>query len=178
MIYDAGMMVDIFCYITVNEIAQNHHWRKTMLIRFQRYPAAHMEVFPQLNLEKEIDDLVGSILNTPRFAPRGSACPRVDVADHESESIVVAELPGVRKEDLKVSIHDGVLTIGGRRETLDLPDKAKWLQNETATGEFQRTIRLPHEVKGAKVTAELTNGILRVVLPKVDEARPREIAVR
>lgn len=148
-----------------------------MLIRFQRYPAVHTEDFPLLNFEREIDDLFASIL-TPRFALRGSAYPRVDVAEHESESIVVAELPGVRKEDLKVSIHDGTITIGGRRKTPVLPENAKWLQNETATGEFQRTIRLPHEVKAAEVTAELTNGVLRVVLPKADEARPREIEVR
>jgi HSP20 family protein len=102
----------------------------------------------------------------------------VDIAEQGDESIVVAELPGVRKEDLKISIQDGQLTISGERRQHQLPENSSWLRNEAWSGEFSRTIQLPHEVKEDGVSAELKNGILRIVLPKAEEVRAREIKVQ
>ena len=106
-----------------------------------------------------------------------SAAPALDVAEREGELEVVAELPGVRKEDLKVLVHDGVLTISGERNLARLPENARWIRNETGGGSFTRSLELPLPVKDEAITAELKDGILRIVLPKADEARAKEIRV-
>jgi HSP20 family protein len=104
--------------------------------------------------------------------------PSIDIAEYDSETVVVAELPGVKKDDLRLTVHDGFLTIAGDRKSGGLPENSRWLRNETTGGSFSRTIEIPHAVKGEAVSAELANGILKIVLPKADEARAREITVK
>jgi HSP20 family protein len=132
---------------------------------------------PLMNLQRELSDLFDE--SWPFATSRRTrAFPTVDIAEQGDESIVVAELPGVRKEDLKISIQDGQLTISGERRQHQLPENSSWLKNEAWSGEFSRTIQLPHEVKEDGVSAELKNGILRIVLPKAEEVRAREIKVQ
>jgi len=88
------------------------------------------------------------------------------------------EIPGVKKEDVTVSIQDGSLTISGQRKSIQLPENAKVVWNERNDGEFVRTIRLPHEVDLEQVSADLVDGILRIQLPKAETARPRNIEVK
>ena len=102
----------------------------------------------------------------------------VDLVERENESIVVVELPGVAKEDVKVSLEEELLTIKGERKTSGLPDGARWIRSERSSGGFTRTIQLPHPVKADSVSAELVNGLLRITLPKAEEARPREIGIK
>lgn len=130
-----------------------------------------------VRLERDIDTLFQNFLATPWTAGPAEQ-PHVDVAEYEDESIVVAELPGVKKDDLKITVQDDLLTIAGNRKSSGLPENSRWLRNETITGPFTRTIRMPHAVNGEAISAELTNGILKVVLPKADEARAREIRVK
>src|SRR5512138_2411807 len=104
--------------------------------------------------------------------------PRIDVADAGDEYVVVAELPGMKKEDLTLSVHEGVLSINGERKGTTKSEDARWVRNEIAAGKFQRSVELPAPVNGAKITATLVDGILRVTLPKSEEARPREITIQ
>jgi len=101
----------------------------------------------------------------------------IDLVERENESIVVVELPGVTKEDVKISLEEGLLTIKGERKTSGLPDGARWIRSERSSGGFARAIQLPHPVKADSVSAELVNGLLRITLPKAEEARPREIHI-
>jgi len=148
-----------------------------MLVRFGRYPATR-SIFDDISsFERDIDSLFGSFLGAGReYGPQGG--PAMDLSDHGEELHLVAELPGVKKEDVKVSIHDGVLTLSGERKESSLPENAAWVRNELWRGSFSRAIRLPYPVDASRVKAELTNGILSVVLPKAEEARPKEIRIR
>lgn len=148
-----------------------------MFVRVQRFPITSSLLSPFSDFEKEIDDVLDSFYG-PSVAHPSYSYPALDVAEYENESVVVAELPGVNKEDLKLSIHDGALTISGERKAHQVPENSSWLRNETRAGGFTRTLELPHEVKADAVSAELTDGILRVVLPKSEEVRPREIAIK
>ncbi|HEX7573296.1 MAG TPA: Hsp20/alpha crystallin family protein, partial [Bacteroidota bacterium] len=104
--------------------------------------------------------------------------PPVDVTENKEEVVVVAELPGVKKEDVKISLEKGVLTINGKREEDTLSGDGRGLLREQRKGKFARTVRLPYEVDAAKVSAELSDGLLRIVLPKAEAARAHEITVR
>jgi HSP20 family protein len=127
-------------------------------------------------MEGQIDNLIGDFLGSVPMTVR-KGFPVVDIAEYGSESVVVAELPGVRKEDLKIAVKDGVLTISGERKN-PVNEDGTWLRRETISGAFSRDIVLPHDVDTDAISAELTNGMLRIVLPKSPEVRPREIPVR
>ncbi len=130
-----------------------------------------------VRFERDIDSFFQNFLANPWTAGPVQR-PNIDVVEYENETVVVAELPGVKKDDLKLTVHDGLLTIAGERKSNGLPEKSRWLRNETTAGSFARTVEMPHAVKGEAISAELTNGILKIVLPKSDEARAREITVK
>jgi len=104
--------------------------------------------------------------------------PAIDLVELQDESVVIVEIPGVAKEDIKITMEEEILTVKGERKTPGLADGARWIRSERVGGEFLRTIRLPHAVKTDAVSAELVNGILRIRLPKAEEARPREIGIK
>ena len=147
-----------------------------MLVRVQRYPVARPPFRSLFSSEREIDDLFKSFLGS-NVTPFVRTYPAIDLAEHEDELVLVAELPGVKKEDVKISLEDKFLTISGVRKASAIPEGSSWVRNEVDTGEFSRSIELPHGVEAGKVSAELENGILRVVLPKPEQIRPREIRV-
>lgn len=127
-------------------------------------------------LEQEIESLFDGLLGTAQ-QPSPSA-PAMDVMEYENEFRIAAALPGVRREDLKITVQDGVLSISGERKAPEPDPKAAWLRRESSFGSFSRTLTLPRDVKPGDITAELTDGILRLTIPKVEAARPREITVK
>lgn len=148
-----------------------------MLVRFERMPMPRPLFDSIFDFERGVDSLFDSFLGQS-YGRRGRAFPAVDLSDHGKEMVLVAELPGVRKEDLKLTVRDGHLVISGERKSQSLPEKSGWIRSETFSGSFSRSIELPQDVKADAINAELSNGILRVVMPKVEEALPREISIR
>lgn len=110
-------------------------------------------------------------------APFGGRMPKVDVIDRPHEIVVRAELPGVNKEDLEVSLSERTLTIraSSQHETKD--DKEHYHRRELSRGEFLRSIPLPCEVNGDKVKSSFQNGVLELTLPKVESAKRKSIKV-
>ena len=102
----------------------------------------------------------------------------MDVADDENEVILSIDLPGVRREDLKITLEKGLLTISGERKKASLPEGAAWIRSEAWDGRFVRSLQLPRHVKAEAVSAELKDGVLRLVLPKAEAAKPRQIEIR
>ncbi|MDH3252853.1 MAG: Hsp20/alpha crystallin family protein [Ignavibacteria bacterium] len=148
-----------------------------MLVRIERFPGTRSLVNELFDFERDIDSMFGRFLGTTA-RPAVRTYPALDVAEHENETVVVAEVPGLNKKDIKISVLDGVLTISGIRKERVLPEKSSWVRNEVGTGEFSRSIRLPHEVNTSSISAEMENGVLRIVLPKAEAAKPREISIR
>lgn len=135
----------------------------------------HVNVdFPSTVVNDMVEDFLADL--TPVY-PYDQEYPALDLAEYDDESVVVAELPGVNKEDLKVTVEDGVLTISGVRKPYEIPQDARIILNEMRVREFSRSIELPHEVKIDKVSAELENGVLRITLPKTEAARARTIQI-
>ena len=103
--------------------------------------------------------------------------PLMDVSENSQGIIVRALLPGMAKEDIKISIHQNVLSITGERKMTDVPESASVIRSERLTGRFQRTLRLRKPVEVDKVTAQLADGVLALTLLLKEEAKPRQIQV-
>ena len=130
-----------------------------------------------LDFEQTIDDVILGANVPVHFVPRSNV-PAMSIIDHAHELVVTLDLPGVKKEDVKISKVGNLLTISGERKRASLPDGARWLRSETRDGGFKKTLELSGQIHGEGISAEMTNGVLRVVLPKAEEAKPREIAIR
>jgi HSP20 family protein len=104
--------------------------------------------------------------------------PAIDISERKDAYIVTAEVPGVRPEDLDVSLEDGVLTIKGERRFSQESSEQQWHRVERRYGAFRRTITLPTRTKADEIEASFENGLLEVVVPKAEEARPRKIQIR
>ena len=112
------------------------------------------------------------------FTMENASLPAVELSETEKEFELTAEVPGVRKEDMKISFEEGLLTIKGVRSGRDLPKGARLIHRETNGDSFARSFRLPAEVNGKEISAQLADGILRITLPKAETALPREIEIR
>ena len=102
--------------------------------------------------------------------------PALDLYQSTDNIVAVVELPGMRKEDIEISLHDGTLTISGERKHESTNgDKAE--RTERYIGAFRRSIALPNRVDANKVSANYRDGILTVTLPKAEEVKPKQIQV-
>lgn len=104
--------------------------------------------------------------------------PAVEVRDARDAFVVSAELPGVEKEDLKVEVTDGVLSLTGSKKQETVSDEQRVYRAERSYGEFKRAILLPDTVDAGKIDAVFRNGVLKITLPKKEEAAPKQIAIR
>jgi len=104
--------------------------------------------------------------------------PAVDVMETDDEFQIRAELPGVEKKDVKLSVENGVLLISGHREQEKEEKGKRYHKIERAYGNFARSFTVPETVDAEKVTAEFKNGVLTVRLPKSEKARPKSIEVK
>ena len=108
----------------------------------------------------------------------GALVPPMDVTETEHEYLVKAELPGVNKDDLDISIHDGVLTINAEsRYEKKAEEEGRVLRQERRYGKYVRTMRLGKDIDASKVEAEYKDGVLSLTLPKVEQVKPKKIEV-
>jgi HSP20 family protein len=103
--------------------------------------------------------------------------PSLDLSESENEYKVLADLPGLSKEDIKISLRDNVLTISGERKYEKKDDSKDYFSMERAYGKFERSVSLPDKIKESEIKANYKNGVLTVFLPKSEEAKPREISI-
>jgi HSP20 family protein len=103
--------------------------------------------------------------------------PAMDVYEDKDNVYLRAELPGMRKEDIDLSLHEGSLSISGERKSEENFENAEVYRAERFFGRFQRTVSLPTPVATDKVKAQYRDGILTVTLPKAEEAKPKHIDV-
>ena len=101
-----------------------------------------------------------------------------DVIDADDHILVRAEMPGIEKKDISVSMTDHLLTIKGGFARDEKEEKPHYYRREIARGSFERSVMLPDNIDAAKVEASLTNGVLEVSVAKVKESKPRSIEVK
>ncbi len=103
--------------------------------------------------------------------------PALDLHQDKDNLFVHAELPGMKKEDVTLSLHDGILTLSGERRSMPAEGDKTTVRNERFFGRFERGITLPTPVDATRVSASYENGILTVTLPKAEAAKPRQIEI-
>jgi HSP20 family protein len=103
--------------------------------------------------------------------------PRVDVIDRDNDIVVKAEIPGVKKEDLDVSMTDTTVTIKGSTSHEEKHEKGNYYRCEISRGAFSRTVALPSNVDTDKAKAVFNDGILELTIPKVEKAKRKSITV-
>lgn len=145
-----------------------------MLVRWD--PFREMET-----LHGEIERLFDQALGRPllRGEERGAAwMPNVDIHEDKDGINISADLPGMTQKDVQVNIDNNVLTLSGERK-LDREDKRdNYHRIERFYGKFSRSFSLPNTVDTDKVEAHMENGVLRIHLPKREEAKPRQIEIK
>jgi HSP20 family molecular chaperone IbpA len=105
--------------------------------------------------------------------------PRVDILSGENEIIIYAELPGVEEQNVDITVEKDVLTINGYVSTaVHAPEGYELAHSEYEAGDFQRSFTLPAEINRDGIEASLSNGVLRLALPKAPEAQARKITVK
>lgn len=140
-------------------------------------------------LRDTVDRFVSESLGSDPFrvlwsrsgAPGAVAQPiPLDVYATDEQAVVLAAIPGMRPEDLDLSIHQNTVTLSGTIGNVPDADEAKgatWYVHELGSGAFRRSVTLPFPVDADRVEASFDQGILRVVLPKAETAKPRKIAI-
>jgi HSP20 family protein len=108
---------------------------------------------------------------------RGAWSPSVDIYENKDQIVLEAELPGMKQEEFDLSIENNVITLRGERRFEKTDETDNYHRVERSYGAFTRSFTLPQTVSGEGATAEYSNGVLRVTLPKREEAKPRRIEV-
>jgi HSP20 family protein len=104
--------------------------------------------------------------------------PALDISERKDAYVVTVEVPGVNPDDLDITLEDGLLTIQGERQFTSESSEQQFHRVERRYGSFRRSITLPVQVKAEAIEASFENGVLEVVVPKAEEAKPKTITVR
>jgi HSP20 family protein len=104
--------------------------------------------------------------------------PIVDVEETEQEFLITAELPGIKKDDIKITFENNYLTISGEKKAKKDMKKENYHHMERSYGKFSRTLAIPAGVMLDKIEAEYEQGILNIKIPKAEEAKPKQIEVK
>ena len=148
-----------------------------------RYQVPELTAWPSFDRWSNLRDDLNTLFELPFWSGSSRAgqlftgwSPALDLYQSTDNIVAVVELPGMRKEDIEISLHDGTLTISGerKRESTD-GDRAE--RTERYIGTFRRSIALPTRVDASKVSATYRDGILTVTLPKAEEVKPKQIQV-
>src|SRR6184192_754397 len=148
-----------------------------------RYQIPELTAWPSFDRWSNLRDDLNTLFELPfwsNFGRQGQLfsgwSPALDVYQNNDNVIAVVELPGMRKEDIGISLHDGTLTISGERKR-ESRGGEKAERTERYVGAFRRSIALPTRVDASKVSATYKDGILKMTLPKAEAAKPKQIQV-
>jgi len=148
------------------------------VIRYRTVEPSWPAFEPFFNLRNELSRLLanpwGAFDRQAEFF--NDWAPAVDLLEDKNNLYVSAELPGMRKEDIAISLQEGVLSITGERKEPERKDEQVH-RSENWSGRFHRTLTLPKPVSADKVQARYRDGVLTVTLPKPEEAQPRQIQI-
>jgi HSP20 family protein len=147
-----------------------------------RYQTPNSEMLPALDRWANLRNDLDTLLELPFWSTSGRQpqlfsgwTPALDLYQNNDNIVAVVELPGMRKEDIEISLQDSVLTISGERKDQKVAEGVA--RTERFVGKFRRSLTLPTRVDANKVNATYKDGILTVTLPKAEDAKPKQIQI-
>ncbi len=146
-----------------------------------RYQTPELSTWPSFDrfamLRNEFDRLFDFSRPTRDSGLVGAWTPALDVHEDKDNYFVNVELPGMKKDEIEISLHGGVLSVSGERKQERQHEDGDTFRSERYFGKFQRSVTLPATVDETKVKATYKDGILSIELPKAEEAKQKQIAV-
>ena len=151
-----------------------------MMLRTQWYPFQDLR-----NAQDEMAQMspmlahVLGLHGQPQGSDRATAwAPALDISERKDAYLVTVELSGVEADDLEITLEDGLLTIQGERHFAHDSSEQQFHRVERRYGTFRRSITLPAQVQAEQIEASFDNGLLQIVVPKMEEATPKRIQIR
>ncbi|HZY09795.1 MAG TPA: Hsp20/alpha crystallin family protein [Bacteroidota bacterium] len=129
----------------------------------------------QCEVDRMIDRFRGGMADD---GANSAFMPAVDIIEEKDDYIVKVDLPGLSKNDVKITVQNDILTIRGEKNQVKETEDINYRRMERSYGAFQRSFTLPSSVKNEKIDATFNDGVLTISLPKVEEAKPKEIEVK
>jgi HSP20 family protein len=132
-------------------------------------------------MQEDFNRLVSGFFRDDAFETsfaRGAWEPAVDISETNDDYFITAELPGLNKDDVKVSYEDGILLIRGEKRQEKEEKGKNYHRIERNYGNFERSFHLPSRIMIDKIDAKFKDGVLTLTLPKAEEARPKEIPIK
>ena len=134
-----------------------------------------------VNIREEMnrlfDDFFSGWSERRRGLLEGEWAPTIDVAETENDVVVTAELPGIEQDKVDITITDDILTLKGEKQEEQEIKKENYHRIERSYGSFQRSVSLPAGVQSDKAKASYKDGILKITVPKAEEAKPKQIKI-
>lgn len=129
---------------------------------------------------RNLDKVFSDLFEFPvfRWENQQTLAPRVNIKENDEQISMIFEVPGMEKDDIKINIKEGVLTLEGERKVEHEEKQNGYVRTEFQSGSFKRSFTLPDTVNTEKIRADYKNGLLTVVLPKLEEVKPKEIDIQ
>lgn len=145
--------------------------------RKEEFPLGTLATFKD-EIDRLFDDFLAPFWRRPILPRETIWAPELDIAEDENNIVVSADLPGMKSEDIDISISGNTLTIRGERKQEEEKKGRNYYRLERCYGSFARSVDLPSSVDASKVSASYKNGVLEITLPKVEEAKKIKIEVK
>ena len=151
-----------------------------MMLRTQWYPFQDLRSAQEERARIQMDSLFAHALGLHgqwQGASNRAWAPALNIAERTDAYAVTVELPGVKLDDLEITLEDGLLAIQGERHFVNDSSEEQFHRVERSSGAFRRSITLPAHVMADEVEASMEDGVLRILVPKAEEAKPKRIQV-
>jgi len=132
-------------------------------------------------MQERMNRLFEDVMKPPYRSDEGFAAPAwapaVDIYETDREVVLKAEIPEMREKDIEIKVEDNILTVSGERQMTNDVKEENYHRIERSYGSFRRSFTLPHTVDREKITAAYKDGVLKVLLPKKEEVKPKQIKI-
>ncbi len=134
-------------------------------------------------MEKRLSNVIERAIGVPNGEKKEAISvaewsPVVDITEDEKEYVIKAEIPEMKKEEIKINVHDDVLSVSGERKYEQEEKGKKYHRVERSYGSFMRSFTLPEDADGSKIAAEYRDGVLKLHLPKTDKAKSKAVEIK
>jgi len=147
--------------------------------RDSEWPFVNRSPFEELNrMRREMERLTDGITKGVFHGPGAGVYPLINLTESNENYFVRAELPGIKADDIEISVTGDSISITGERTIPAEDENAKYHRKERESGKFNRILSLPGQINTNKVEAKSVDGILNITLPKAEEAKPKKISVK